>query len=477
MKIFFASAKINSVKNFSASNVNLVGKHFFHVCSILNSSTASTPFIGINTSSGVSNVDNVINNSTNTINLNDIIAASSRISDLQLVPYTNVSKESQESDISLSSYTEAFPWLLDENGKALDYNKRVGLFDGIKVMSNYINTRYNVNPNLISESKLSEILKPFESQPNATMLDLFNHVSKIYNTDNTSLLKVVEEFSNSNITSYPTNVGNVIGGVTSKPLGVYGDVTLNEMFVYLRDLKWKIALERTEVVVNAAPAVTNFVSFSLILRAFMKYVYNRPYDPSISKAIQVNLRRTELGGFLFIGAPLLLFVMNKSALSLKDMIMIHTTLNRPADINIDQNIFNNFNNEGGLFMLISNLNKKIPNTLKFILRLLLFLLVALKLLGFNNIFELFLNLNYIKMYFYITISFYILYHLLLLYLLHRFSQKTISISPVFPAFIMTWLEDIKEASSSNITIMTFKKMCYVQIGLYSSFLVLIIFFF
>ena len=161
MKIFFASAKINSVKNFSASNVNLVGKHFFHVCSILNSSTASTPFIGINTSSGVSNVDNVINNSTNTINLNDIIAASSRISDLQLVPYTNVSKESQESDISLSSYTEAFPWLLDENGKALDYNKRVGLFDGIKVMSNYINTRYNVNPNLISESKLSEILKPF----------------------------------------------------------------------------------------------------------------------------------------------------------------------------------------------------------------------------------------------------------------------------------------------------------------------------
>ena len=81
------------------------------------------------------------------------------------------------------------------------------------------------------------------------------------------------------------------------------------------------------------------------------------------------------------------------------------------------------------------------------------------------------------MYFYITISFYILYHLLLLYLLHRFSQKTISISPVFPAFIMTWLEDIKEASSSNITIMTFKKMCYVQIGLYSSLLVLIIFVF
>ena len=122
-------------------------------------------------------------------------------------------------------------------------------------------------------------------------------------------------------------------------------------------------------------------------------------------------------------------------------------------------------------MLVSNLFQKIPSWLKLLFRFFLLLIVVLKLLGFNNIFEVFSNLYYLELYLYIIGSLLILYELLCLYLIHKFSNKNISISPILPAFLINWLSEFKEICSTEHSIQVFKKMCYRQISIYISLLV------
>ena len=124
-------------------------------------------------------------------------------------------------------------------------------------------------------------------------------------------------------------------------------------------------------------------------------------------------------------------------------------------------------------VLLRFLNSYIPNSLKLIFSLFMLCLVVIKLLGFNSIFDVFLNLNYLKFYIYITSSLFILYQILNLYLLHKFTKNTISISPILPVFIIKWLTEFKEISSNENGVQVFKKMCYVQISLYISIIVFI----
>ena len=124
-------------------------------------------------------------------------------------------------------------------------------------------------------------------------------------------------------------------------------------------------------------------------------------------------------------------------------------------------------------VLLRFLNFYIPNSLKLIFSLFMLCLVVIKLLGFNSIFDVFLNLNYLKFYIYITSSLFILYQILNLYLLHKSTKNTISISPILPVFIIKWLTEFKEISSNENGVQVFKKMCYVQISLYISIIVFI----
>ena len=124
-------------------------------------------------------------------------------------------------------------------------------------------------------------------------------------------------------------------------------------------------------------------------------------------------------------------------------------------------------------VLLRFLNSYIPNSLKLIFSLFMLCLVVIKLLGFNSIFDVFLNLYYLKFYIYITSSLFILYQILNLYLLHKFTKNTISISPILPVFIIKWLTEFKEISSNENGVQVFKKMCYVQISLYISIIVFI----
>jgi hypothetical protein len=121
---------------------------------------------------------------------------------------------------------------------------------------------------------------------------------------------------------------------------------------------------------------------------------------------------------------------------------------------------------------LSNINKKIPNWVKLLLKLLL-----LSILGFSSIFIFFFlsNINYIKIFSYFSCSLVIIFQLFNLYLLHKFSNKNIKISAegLLPDFIINWLKDIEIISSNKKSINEFKKTCYIEILVYLLIIILI----
>ena len=53
-------------------------------------------------------------------------------------------------------------------------------------------------------------------------------------------------------------------------------MTLNELIVKAKELKWPTEIGDTTIVLNAIPAGVQAIGYGLILRTYVKLVYNRP---------------------------------------------------------------------------------------------------------------------------------------------------------------------------------------------------------
>jgi hypothetical protein len=101
------------------------------------------------------------------------------------------------------------------------------------------------------------------------------------------------------------------------------------------------------------------------------------------------------------------------------------------------------------------LKKKIPFWLS-----LLFGFIITIILDFLN------NVIYIKLYCYILCSLIILYQLLNIYLIYKFSQPETKIFEFYPEFIINWLKEFEEIGKSKEIAKYFKDMYYREIYLY-----------
>ena len=367
------------------------------------------------------------------INLNSSIE-NERLSNLQVVPYKdkgeNLNKELSESGIS--SISDCFPWLIDKKGSMIDLNKDINLFEGVQLISNYLEQKYKMEPNLISEAKISELLELFNKDKDTnkvTVLDLFKHVSEIYNKDNDSFKTTIVNkiFSDSQLVDL-TNKQN-------RPLGRFGDITINDLVTKISDYKWELILnEKTSLTVNTLPLIVNSIGYGLVLRSYYKYVYNIPYRNGLTeqeRTLEDLTRNRRLGIFAIVGALLVVYFLSTS-IRLKDMGSVQFPLGSSTE--------NSTNN--GLFLFLSSKIKKIPNWLKLIFSLLLVIILVLKLLGLSSL-DVLNNPYYIKIFSYISCSLAIFYELLNLYLLHKFTNKNIKISEVLPEFIINWLQEFE----------------------------------
>ena len=84
----------------------------------------------------------------------------------------------------------------------------------------------------------------------------------------------------------------------------------------------------------------------------------------------------------------------------------------------------------------------------------------------------FINPYYIKIYTYVTATIATLYQLLNIYLIHRFSQKSIQIPEVLPEFLINWLKEFEILSDTKESVKEFTRMCYFSICIYIIFIIL-----
>ena len=135
------------------------------------------------------------------------------------------------------------------------------------------------------------------------------------------------------------------------------------------ELDWEFVVNSAHVSVHLVPLCVNLVGYGAMLGTYIKLIHNRPIDSGLSEAqikIQIMNKNRNLFLFAFFGAPLTLGLIKASSSSLKDIVTIKFPLSSELQLDNNNSISNN-----SLFMLISNLTKKIPNCLKLFFRLLL----------------------------------------------------------------------------------------------------------
>lgn len=96
-------------------------------------------------------------------------------------------------------------------------------------------------------------------------MDLFKHVS--YKKDSAMFKLLKDTLITENSSDGPSSILSNLSA--ERLLGKFGDKTLNEISVLIRDLKWDVIYNNLEVTVKVIPAALNFVSFSLILRSYL----------------------------------------------------------------------------------------------------------------------------------------------------------------------------------------------------------------
>ena len=126
-----------------------------------------------------------------------------------------------------------------------------------------------------------------------------------------------------------------------------------------------------------------------------------------------------------------------------------------------------------MLLIIRKINRKIPRTVKLVFKLFCFILLILKLLGYNNLIDTFNDLSFLKNFVYISSSLVIFYNFLNLYLLHKFSTTNVKISEVLPDFAINLLKEIEVFSSNKISIKEFKKENYINISIYVIIIIII----
>jgi hypothetical protein len=182
---------------------------------------------------------------------------------------------------------------------------------------------------------------------------------------------------------------------------------------------------------------------------------------------QESIRNRQLTLFLCVGAPALLWSIKTSSVSFKDIGSTNIILNSSTDSSI-------INNSYTMSSLLLFLKNKIPNWFKLIFILLIISITVLKLMGFPILYNLFNKIDYLKWFSVVLCLLAILHNIISLYLIQKYSNKSISIPEVLPDFLIKWLSEFKYMGKSSESIKDYKDIYYRGIIVYILIIIFII---
>ena len=247
----------------------------------------------------MNNTNNIVNNANSVNNLiNNVNVVNNNQA---LIIYNNIITDINSNE--QSETIEAFPWLFDREGKAINYTDNVNIFEAIELISHFLETKFKENPEKISTVKISEFIEIFDiANKKVTVLELYNHVSSLYKKDKEFLNKA-EELLNANYIADESD--------EFKPFGSIGDIpfTLNQICNNLKDLKWEGIINSSRITINVVPVCANLIGYGVLMRGYVKHVYKQPLLPNLTEVERKNelLRRNRnLALFGLLGAPLTL---------------------------------------------------------------------------------------------------------------------------------------------------------------------------
>ena len=298
-----------------------------------------------------SNVVDVINESL----LNEGLDVSIN-NDKAVVLYNKLVKE----DIRIEGSTDSredFVWLFDSDGKAIDFTQHVDLFKGVQLISNFLEQIYEINPDKISDVKISEFLKIYNTNEKLTVLDLYNHVSRLYKNEKDFFIRKTEVLTQTDVKSDEELINKAF-----KPFGEIGEqpFTLNGIAKKAMELDWEFVVNSAHVSVHLVPLCVNLVGYGAMLGTYIKLIHNRPIDSGLSEAqikIQIMNKNRNLFLFAFFGAPLTLGLIKASSSSLKDIVTIKFPLSSELQLDNNNSIPNDFYD-----FVVIKLNDYLKNT-------------------------------------------------------------------------------------------------------------------
>lgn len=235
-----------------------------------------------------------------------------------------------------SSYSEAFPWLCDEEGKPLDTGKPIDLLKGVVYVTRYLELRYGVDMGKVSEYGIRDLLHPFFEGKVVSTFSLFKHVSDLHKNNRFTDLVTSTSTVKSETDQVETGEGAAIaegvlapGSKIPQYLGSYGEHTLNETIHQALEAKWDFFYNSAKLSVNLVPTAANIVGYGLIVKTFVKHIHNRPYSAETladktGKKLKRALfyRNQQLLAFTVLGAPLVLLLTKNSSIGLKNMLTL-----------------------------------------------------------------------------------------------------------------------------------------------------------
>jgi rRNA maturation endonuclease Nob1 len=122
--------------------------------------------------------------------------------------------------------------LREEFGLILECTHPISMFDGVKIISRYLELQHKIDPETISETKLTEILEIFDrSKGLVTAEDLFQHMNNKFEEN--------KEFYIDKLQTETKNLSEKLSenliSEDSKPFGQYGEITLNQIGLNLKE--------------------------------------------------------------------------------------------------------------------------------------------------------------------------------------------------------------------------------------------------
>lgn len=411
------------------------------------------------------------NNLTNLTNLTNDSTENLNLALVKIEKKLEASFQEGYTPDEMSSFDEAFPNYPKSSNNTL--NSSTNLSDS---STSLIDSSTNIaNPETLNVFKAI-------SKIHNRIIDSYNQTNQMP-TNLTSLIN--EELAKSNVNQPSSLIVQAINNWKLRPLGSFGEYTLNEITRKALDLNVDFFFNNATITIEPVKLLPLLMTYTTIVKLHQKTYYPNSmlaqFKTSQAKNAYLLRRHNNTMFFMSVIAPLAAIVLVNQCTSVFEGVTVtFNNVNVPdaTRFMVDRvvNMGDDSSNTVKYFSFLSILqNPKLRSRIKTCLKIILPTIFIIYYFGFSNILLWMMSIDslYYKIIGLILILLILFYSIssILLYIL--FSKNDIDIPTNLPEFLINWLTEIKLLSKSPFYDITIKQLSF-EISLLTLSLILLL---